>query len=704
MTTLSFQVARFDFPGGPRIFARPAAELVAETPEEVPAVLAAVDAARRAGRWAVGFLTYEAGAAFWPNLPLPRAEEGGAARLPFAWFGLFESDGRDRAGVLPADGRAGNGPGPRGGAPAVSGAAPSGMPREKEPAAGGAPAEDAADGAPPPEADEDFVGVDGGIDGEDGSWPALLAALEAGSAPDGMPSEATWAAYRAAFSSLIAALTRGEAEVVNLTFRLALPLAGAGHATGDDGGFFRLYRRLLRRQGAGYGAFLDFGRLKILSASPELFFAWDGRTLAMRPMKGTAPRGRYPEEDARRRAALFASAKDRAELFRTAAGIARELAALAEGGAAGVRIGEPVLEAYPTVWQLTAPVEATTRPEVRLSDLFRALFPSGSIAGMPKRSALEIIGRLEQSPRGIYTGAIGMAGPDGAVFNVAIRTAVVDVGARRLLYGTGSGITARSVARREYREALLKAGILLRPAAPPPALVETMRLEDGAVFLEALHLARLFASMRHYGFPDRTADIRKALEAAKRRHPAGLFRLRLVVFRTGAVTADAAPLGAPWDDRRRLALLPAPDLTGAVLAVPARTPIDADDDRWWHKRLDRAPYEARLAEAAATTANAALPVPSGGLDVLLWNGAGRPTELSRANLVVERDGHLWTPPLSDGLLPGVFRAHLLAAGFVREAPMTWRDLCTADRLWAVNSVRGWMPLRLWAGDGDRPRP
>ncbi|RKQ88395.1 branched-subunit amino acid aminotransferase/4-amino-4-deoxychorismate lyase [Brockia lithotrophica] len=228
----------------------------------------------------------------------------------------------------------------------------------------------------------------------------------------------------------------------------------------------------------------------------------------------------------------------------------------------------------------------------------------------------------------------------------------------------------------------------------PPALFETMRLDDGEIFLEADHLARLTSSLRYYGFPDRQEEVEWALWKAKSEHPVGLFRLRLVVPRSGSIHWHVEPLGSPWNDQGRLAPKPKAGLEGEVFSVPARVPIDETEDRWWHKRIDRSFYEERLAEGSEEVAVRQIPVPIGGFDVLLWNRAGRPTELTRANLVVERAGRLYTPPLEEGLLPGVFRGYLLAAGTLEEARISWEDLRAADRLYAINSVRGWMPLRI----------
>src|SRR5690606_21979836 len=114
---------------------------------------------------------------------------------------------------------------------------------------------------------------------------------------------------------------------------------------------------------------------------------------------------------------------------------------------------------YETVTQMTSTVTATLRSETALSDVLRALFPCGSVTGAPKLRAMQRIRELEAGPRGVYCGAVGYAGPDGAVFNVPIRTVELREGAGRM--GVGSGIVWDSEAAAEYDECLLKARFLL---------------------------------------------------------------------------------------------------------------------------------------------------------------------------------------------------------------------------------------------------
>ncbi len=178
------------------------------------------------------------------------------------------------------------------------------------------------------------------------------------------------ARYRADIAAVHARIRAGDTYQVNHTFRLRAPF---------DGDAGRLYGRLVRAQRAGYGAYLAAGRWTVASASPEVFFEWSGDEIRCRPMKGTARRGLDAATDARRREALLASAKDRAENLMIVDMIRNDLGRIAVPGTVGV----PSLftaEKY-DAWQLTSTVTARVRPRTRLRDVFGALFPCASITG-----------------------------------------------------------------------------------------------------------------------------------------------------------------------------------------------------------------------------------------------------------------------------------------------------------------------------------
>jgi para-aminobenzoate synthetase/4-amino-4-deoxychorismate lyase len=249
-------------------------------------------------------------------------------------------------------------------------------------------------------------------------------------------------------------IAAGDTYQLNLTDRLR------AHVDGD---LRALYAQLALAQCGAYNAHLDLGRHVIASASPELFFQWTGDQLRTRPMKGTAVRGRDPAEDRERARGLRASPKERAENLMIVDLLRNDLARVASVGS--VEVPELfALERYPTVWQLTSEVTARTRPGTGLVDVFRALFPCGSVTGAPKQRTMQLIRDLETGPRGVYCGAIGLVAPPGAPFrarfSVAIRTVVVDRASGAAVYGSGGGITWDSDPAAEHAELLAKAAVL----------------------------------------------------------------------------------------------------------------------------------------------------------------------------------------------------------------------------------------------------
>jgi para-aminobenzoate synthetase/4-amino-4-deoxychorismate lyase len=379
----------------------------------------------------------------------------------------------------------------------------------------------------------------------------------------------------------------------------------------------------------------------------------------MRPMKGTRPRGRFPAEDAALAADLLASPKDRAENLMIVDLLRNDAGRVAEPGS--VRVEQMFeVERYETVHQLTSTIRARPRAGVQLTDIFRALFPCGSVTGAPKVRTMEIIAGVEDEPRGVYCGAIGVASPGEAVFSVAIRTVVVDRDSRRAELGVGSGITWDSDAAAEHRECLDKAAFTHR-APNDFRLLETLLYEPGAgFFLLDGHLRRLEESAAHFDFRFDRGEILRALHS--RRGASGPQRVRLLLGRTGEATVETSPL-----DRS-----PTPVRVGI-----APDAVDSRDALLFHKTTNRAAYDTRRASRPECD------------DVLMVNECGELTESTLANLVVRLDGALWTPPLACGLLPGVFRAHLLEGGDIRERVVRPADLARAEGIYLINSVRRW---------------
>ena len=478
--------------------------------------------------------------------------------------------------------------------------------------------------------------------------------------PEGWHPDLLPDAYARAFDRIQAHIRAGDTYQVNFSHRMLR----------EDFALdpWQAFLALVAAQRAPFGAYAAAGPFRLCSASPELFFRLDGARIESRPMKGTAPRGLSAAPDRALAAALLASEKNRAENLMIVDMVRNDLGRVARPGS--VQTANLCgLEKFPTLWQLTSAVAAET--EASLVDIFSALFPPASITGAPKPRTMRIIADLESSPRRIYTGAIGFLAPGRrAQFNVAIRTLLLDVRTRRAEYGVGGGLVWDSQREAEQAECRVKARILSLPPRPSFSLLETMLWtpEDGVRLLE-LHLARMRDSADYFDRPFDETRLRAEIDRQIRGFPSAPQRMRLLLAEDGTPALQAAPL-AP--------LASAPFLRVAL----ARRPVDPDDVFLYHKTTNRRVYEDAQAEVPGFD------------DVILFNGRGELTESTRANLVVDINGVLATPPVECGLLPGTARAELLARGVLHERPVPLSLLQTRPRLFLLSSVRGLLPATL----------
>jgi para-aminobenzoate synthetase/4-amino-4-deoxychorismate lyase len=427
------------------------------------------------------------------------------------------------------------------------------------------------------------------------------------------------------------------------------------------------YHDLCLAQGAQFSAWLDIGDYQILSLSPELFFEKTGNVVRARPMKGTIKRGRWLEEDQTLAAGLAASAKDRAENVMIVDLLRNDLGKVSRNGSVKVKSLFD-LERFETVWQMTSTVESTLRPGISLVQLMQALFPCGSITGAPKIRTMQIIRELEKSPRGVYTGTIGLLKPGGdCTFNVAIRTVALDKQSGVASFGVGGGITTDSTADREYEECMAKARFLTT-RAPTFDLFETILLEDSQYFLLDRHFDRLRDSAIYFGFEFPQVEMRSRLEALRQQHCVGSWRVKLTLATDGTVSLECSSLVGYLSQLKRIAI--------------ARSPVDSSDRFLFHKTTMREFYNSELELHPHCD------------DVLFYNERGELTESTRANVVVELDGKLVTPPINAGLLPGTFRNQLISDGKIEERTIKIEDLRNVNRIFLINSVRKWMEVTL----------
>ncbi len=462
------------------------------------------------------------------------------------------------------------------------------------------------------------------------------------------------AAYTARFNQVIEYIKAGDVYQINLTF----PLIGTYEGSALD-----LYAALRRRQPGGYGGVVSLGGPDIISLSPELFFKTTGQKIEMRPMKGTARRQADPVQDEAQRQAMRADAKSQAENLMIVDLLRNDLSRISMPGT--VKVPELfALETYPTLHQMTSHVTANLNRNVDITDVFRSLFPCGSITGAPKIRAMEIINELEDGPRGAYCGAIGYMDPGGeACFNVAIRTLTLNAG--RAVYNVGSGLVLDSRAKDEYAECLLKAKVL---AAPGANLIETLRWVPEAGGLRAgRHMARMARSAAALDYPFPKAEFTRALESIAESTPQ---RVRMVLTAEGTLTCETCefqPVMSKWK---------------VSLCCPALT-LNVQETA--HKISARGFYDGQRRRIAAIT---------GCDEVLFFNDKDELCEGSFTSVFVQKVDQLYTPPLSCGLLPGILREEMIESGQAQEAHLTLSDLISAGRIYVGNSLRGLIAVEL----------
>ncbi len=459
--------------------------------------------------------------------------------------------------------------------------------------------------------------------------------------------------YLAAVRSIKERIARGDTYQVNYSFRLKAA------APSDP---LRLFQTMVAAQAGAYSCFIETERFVIASASPELFFVKRGSEIRSRPMKGTRPRGRTHQEDQALAESLRSAVKDRAENTMIVDMVRNDLSRIAERDS--VRVSSLCeVEQYPNVFQMTSDVVAQSH--ATLPALFRALFPPASITGAPKSNTMGIIANIETTPRRIYTGSVGWMAPDSSMsFNVAIRTTLIDKESATAEYGIGSGVVWDSKGEDEYRECLDKASALTIPSTPRE-LFETIlwepNLPGGFLLLEE-HVNRLKESAHFHGVtfnPDLAREqLSKLHTSLETQHEPVRVRLRLSSDGLLSLEHGAfSPLLHPYN------------------VSLATEPVRSTDRRLFHKTSDRAPYDE------------AIPSHPESVDVILWNERGEITESRIANIVVDIDGELVTPPLSCGLLAGCYRRHLLERGEIRERIILKADLPRATRIIFINSLR-----------------
>ena len=457
--------------------------------------------------------------------------------------------------------------------------------------------------------------------------------------------------YEKAIAQIHHHLRQGDTYQVNYTVQLKQDLSANP---------FAIYNRMVVEQEAGYNAYVEHDEMAVISMSPELFFEQNDRELTTRPMKGTTQRGVTDQEDLAQASWLEQDPKNRSENMMIVDLLRNDMNRISEVGSEHVeRLCQ--VEQYSTVWQMTSTIKSQLRPDVDLVEIFRSLFPCGSITGAPKIATMEIIKNLEPQPRGVYCGTIGLLLPNGRrIFNVAIRT--IQLHQEKAIYGVGGGITWDSTWESEYREVHQKAAVLYRKLARFQ-LITTGKISQKQLLFEDQHLERLTKASRYFSYPFDPEELRQKIEEECQACDSHQdYRLRITLSKSGEMELS----------RQILSPL-SPSFCKAKLCL----------------------QEADLQQAFTYFKTTHRPHLSlGKQESIYHNAAGELLETSIGNLVLKIAGKLYTPPIRLGILPGIYRQHLLETGQVEEKVLTVPDLDQAETIYGCNAVRGLYELEV----------
>lgn len=519
--------------------------------------------------------------------------------------------------------------------------------------------------------------------------------------------------YAKDFSAIKNELKNGNSYQINYTQEMRL----STHLNGKE-----IFWLLTPRQNTKYKAYLRTPFVEICSFSPELFFALKQHKkqhkIIVEPMKGTMPRSTDKSQDKSNKKALANDTKNIAENIMIVDLLRNDLHKIAKN----LSYKLLQIKTYKTLHQMTSKISATLQKEAILDipknhkkskqkhskqnllyNIFRALFPCGSISGAPKQSSTQIIEKLEQRKRGIYCGAIGVIGQKEATFSVAIRTLFRLNPQKQWRYGVGSGVVWDSVCDDEIAELELKSKFLEN--TEKYALIETILIKQNRAFLLSSHLDRITKSAKELGFDmtnlerlfgaksfsqrielikntgkfiDKFVDFSpcacknawenlppKVLKALGQKSKKQI--LRLLLYKNGEL---------------KLEILPFVPIQSRTIKI-AKNKLESRNDALYHKSTLRAHFT----HIPSKQNNV--------FDFIYLNEKGEVCEGSRSNVVILQDNVLYTPSTKSGLLNGVLRDNFIHSNILCEKSLTLKDLQNAQKIFCINSVRGVQEVRLF---------
>ncbi|MBE2280703.1 MAG: chorismate-binding protein [Ignavibacteriaceae bacterium] len=444
-------------------------------------------------------------------------------------------------------------------------------------------------------------------------------------------------------------IIEGDTYQVNYTIESSFELEG------DISGFILT---LMFNQTTRYTAIINLGSELIISISPELFFSIQGRKITVKPMKGTAKRGKDKFSDSKIASKLKMSEKERAENVMIVDLLRNDLGKISKTSTVKVK-KLFAIEKYETVFQMVSEIESELDENFDLNEIFKALYPCGSITGAPKIRTMEIINEIEGRTRGFYTGSIGYKNKEKIVLNVAIRTIELSQKSSFCRLGIGSGIVFDGIADSEYEETILKAGFVFNPVKPF-FLFETL-LFNGQEFIDNIaHIKRLKESAEFFQFNFSSDIILEAQNKFSVNNRLVPKKVKIMLSKSGEISISDSDL---------------PVNPGFISVKIAESRIDKLNPYYFHKTSNRTLYDSIQKEPDI-------------FEYLFFNKEGHLCEGLITNIFILIDKKLHTPLLDCGLLPGIFRQKVIDKFEVNQREISLTELIEAEGVILTNSVRG----------------
>ncbi len=452
--------------------------------------------------------------------------------------------------------------------------------------------------------------------------------------------------YSNAIKKIKAEIANGNTYEVNYTYDFDVPYDG------DD---LELFNFLLQKQKTPYNFYLKNKYDTVLSFSPELFFELKNNHIVTKPMKGTIKRGKDEISDKKLIEFLKNDTKNRAENVMIVDLLRNDLGRIAKTGSVKVsKLFE--IETHRTLHQMTSQIEADLKDGTTIFDIFNAIFPCGSITGAPKISTMKVISDVEKGDRNIYCGAIGLISPEETVFSVPIRILQKNNEQKCFKYRVGGAIVWDSDIQDEWEETLTKTKFLNDEFQ----IIETMKVENRNILFENEHFARMKNAAIHFDFK---------FEKPKMIIPKNDCMLRVLLNKDGNFEIQTKEILNKINSKK-------------VVISPI---VQNSKNEFLYYKTTYRPW---FFDSSQKIKNGEI------FDEIFFNENGELTEGARSNIVLLIDKKMYTPPITCGLLNGIYRQKLIDDGKCFEKVLYKKDLENAEKIFCVNSVRGMVEVEL----------